>query len=187
MINFYSAVLPGLAQAGAGGGVPLPTTQTSSTVVIQNSQFLPQTIQIVSGTTVIWVNQDTISHTTTSDNRSMAEAWDSGTLVQGQSFSKTFTQPGIYTYHCTLHPAMRGTVQVVAAQVTPTPVPTIIPTPTPVPIPSQLPATGPAFGSYLLIGLVPFGLMLTRFRKDQTGKESAQTLWEKRHFKTQLS
>ncbi len=186
MINLSYALLPELVQAGAGGGVPLPTSQTSSTVVMQNSQFLPQTIHIISGTTVIWVNQDAISHTTISDNRSMAEAWDSGTLTQGQSFSKTFTQPGIYTYHCSFHPNMRGTIQVVAAQATPSPVPTFIPAPTPVPIPNQLPATGPPFGTYLLMGLIPFGVILTRFKKESKEKESVQTLWEKRHFKSQL-
>jgi plastocyanin len=62
------------------------------------------------GTTVIWVNKDTISHTSTSDTG----VWDSGQLVPGQSFSYTFASPGTYPYHCSIHGAasMSGVVQV---------------------------------------------------------------------------
>jgi plastocyanin len=52
-----------------------------------------------------------VAHTATSDTG----VWDSGTLATGQSYSHTFDQPGTYTYHCTIHPFMKGTIVVQAA------------------------------------------------------------------------
>ena len=74
----------------------------------------PATIQIVPGTVVTWTNQDTEPHsvvlsyavTATSDQ------WTSGVLATGQSASYTFTSPGRYVYHCSLHVGMIGVVLV---------------------------------------------------------------------------
>ena len=43
-----------------------------------------------------------------------AEAWDSGPLKPGESFTSTFTVPGTYAYFCIPHvlSGMRGTVEV---------------------------------------------------------------------------
>jgi plastocyanin len=34
----------------------------------------------------------------------------SGTLANGAAYQFTFTQPGTFTYHCTIHPSMTGTI-----------------------------------------------------------------------------
>jgi plastocyanin len=60
------------------------------------------------GTTVTWTNDDGVNHTVTSDQG----AFDSGPLATGQTFSQTFNQAGTFTYHCTIHPSMQGTVVV---------------------------------------------------------------------------
>jgi len=60
------------------------------------------------GTTVVWQNNDTIAHTSTSN----LSGWNSGTIAPGQSFRFTFTSPGTFTYFCTIHPDMLGTVTV---------------------------------------------------------------------------
>ncbi len=77
-------------------------------VAIRGFAFQPNTITVPVGTTVRWTNQDSVSHTTTSNDR----VWDSGTLRQGQSFSFTFTKPGTFPYFCAIHPGMTGTVVV---------------------------------------------------------------------------
>jgi plastocyanin len=88
------------------------------TVSMQNIAFVPPTLTVSIGTTVTWTNQDTVSHTTTSD---AAPAWDSGILNKGASFSFTFTKAGTFTYHCNVHPTMHGTITVTpAASPTPT-------------------------------------------------------------------
>ena|ERR687886_536565 len=77
-------------------------------VSIENFAFNPPNISVAPGTTVTWVNNDTVPHTTTADDGT----WDSETLQPGQSFSFTFSSAGTFPYHCEIHPSMRGTVTV---------------------------------------------------------------------------
>jgi quinohemoprotein ethanol dehydrogenase len=60
------------------------------------------------GTTITWTNTGPTVHTTTSDNG----VWDSGDMNVGDSFSFTFTDPGVYWYFCRPHPFMRGTITI---------------------------------------------------------------------------
>lgn len=84
----------------------IPKTET---VTIQNSAFSPQVIAVNAGDTVTWVNKDSVSHTTVSDN---ALIWDSGNLAPGQKYSRVFKYVGSYKFHCGIHPSMTGTVVV---------------------------------------------------------------------------
>lgn len=81
----------------------------SSTVIIKNFSFSPSTLTVSSGTTVAWTNQDSASHTVSSDSQGL---FDSGTLSPGNQFTFTFSSPGSYGYHCKLHPGMKGTIVV---------------------------------------------------------------------------
>jgi plastocyanin len=96
-----------------------PPTTVQVVVVMQNIAFNPQTITIHVGQTVVWRNDDTVPHTTTSGSCSgnvctPAPGWDSGTLNPGQSFSHTFDTAGTFGYYCRIHgAAMQGTVVVV--------------------------------------------------------------------------
>lgn len=63
---------------------------------------------IVAGQTIMWTNNDSVSHTATADDNS----WGTGTLKTGQSFVRRFDTPGTYTYHCSYHPEMTGTIVV---------------------------------------------------------------------------
>jgi plastocyanin len=75
-------------------------------VTIQSSSFSPKTLTVSVNSTVKWTNSDGIAHTVTSDNA----VWDSGNISAGGSFSFTFTSAGTFNYHCTIHPAMTGTI-----------------------------------------------------------------------------
>jgi plastocyanin len=75
---------------------------------IQNVAFSPNPITIAPGSTVIWTNQDVVTHTVTADDGS----WGLSTLGQGGTYSHVFTSPGSYTYHCAIHLYMMGTVVV---------------------------------------------------------------------------
>jgi heme/copper-type cytochrome/quinol oxidase subunit 2 len=55
---------------------------------------------------VVWTNTDSMAHTVTFDN-GMA---DSGPIQPGKTFAFYFTKPGTYTYHCTIHPNMKGSI-----------------------------------------------------------------------------
>jgi plastocyanin len=52
------------------------------------------------GTEVSWTNQDGIDHTVMADDGSV----NSGELAPGDSFKFTFSTPGTYEYHCSIHP-----------------------------------------------------------------------------------
>jgi plastocyanin len=79
-------------------------------------KFLPESLTISVGDTVVWINQGRMPHTS-SDKPGPAgveehnvlpggaEPWDSGLLYPGQSLQYVFTAPGEYTYLCVLHEA----------------------------------------------------------------------------------
>ena len=79
------------------------------TVLIQNFSFKPANITIKRGTKVIWINRDSTAHTATANN---GRSFDSGRLGPGQRFSHTFKRAGKKSYHCEIHPDMRGSVVV---------------------------------------------------------------------------
>jgi plastocyanin len=81
----------------------------AANVTISNFQFNPSTLTINIGDSVTWLNQDTTTHTTTSTSPN--GPWN-GTLAPGASFTQTFSKEGSYTYLCSLHPSMTGSVVV---------------------------------------------------------------------------
>ncbi len=99
----------------AGGCIVLlaPRGALGATVGVDivNFSFQPATVDIKVGDTVVWTQRDSIGHTTTSDTG----LWSSPLLSAGQTFSRTFDTAGVFPYHCTPHPFMRGTVNVQAA------------------------------------------------------------------------
>jgi plastocyanin len=74
-----------------------------------SSAYSPNPVTVTAGTTVTWVNNDTIAHTSTSDS---AGVFDTGTIAAGASHSVTLQTKGSFPYHCTFHPGMVGTVVV---------------------------------------------------------------------------
>lgn len=95
---------PELAPADSGATPTGPVAHAG----MRNLAFVPGTVEIQAGTTVEWLNNDPLSHSVTSDDGSFA----SGLIAPGRKWRHTFTTPGTYTYHCTPHPFMKGTVVV---------------------------------------------------------------------------
>ena len=103
----------------SGGTTPTtPSSTTSGPSVtasipagasgLTTSAFGANPLTVAAGTTVAWTNNDSIAHTSTAN----AGQWNSGTINPGDTFRFTFSTPGTYTYHCTIHPGMVGTVTV---------------------------------------------------------------------------
>ena len=76
------------------------------TVRIDNFTFSPPEITIASGTAVTWENRDDIPHEVVAADK----AFRSKVLDTDESYSFTFTSPGVYEYFCALHPHMKGKV-----------------------------------------------------------------------------
>jgi plastocyanin len=122
-----------LAVAGCGGDddqaddgraresqAPAETTPAAGSggaaVVEMNDQlaFDPQEIEVSAGEKVTWKNVGKVAHTVTADKSKAADPslvsvpagtkeWDSGFVGEGESFSRTFREPGTYRYICIPH------------------------------------------------------------------------------------
>ena len=121
------AACAGTAPApGAGPVEPVSTIGTNETVDMTSAmRFSPNVVTINAGETVDFRNISTFTHTvsTTADTPmemqatlmpAGAEAFDSGAIAPGETFSHTFLIPGTYRYFCEPHvgQGMTGTVVV---------------------------------------------------------------------------
>ncbi len=91
----------------AGGGGAPSTTQVS----IAGFAFSSNNTTINIADSVKWTNQDATTHTVTDTGG--PESYDSGNLVNGDTFTFTFNMPGDYPYACNIHPSMTGVVHVI--------------------------------------------------------------------------
>jgi plastocyanin len=110
-LGSVAAVTAGFAFALAPMGAAPARAATEHVVDIRDMAFGPGTLTIAVGDTVTWTNSDGMPHTATSED----DAFDSGNLDEGQSFSFTFTEPGTYEYRCDYHSDMTGTIVVEAS------------------------------------------------------------------------
>lgn len=81
----------------------------AGSVVIRDFDFSPGTVTIAVGETVTWTNSGPSGHSATS------ESFDTGILPKGERASHTFGEAGTFSYVCTPHPFMKGTVRVVGS------------------------------------------------------------------------
>jgi|RhiMetdeSRZDD1v2_1073273.scaffolds.fasta_scaffold33681_5 plastocyanin len=115
-VAIIAAACNGTGPSAYGAPASTATTTTASTTAatatnaatIKGFSFQPDVLKVKVGAKVTWTNDDTVAHTVTADTNSFA----SGNLQPGGSFSFTFTRPGTYAYHCSIHPSMHGSVVV---------------------------------------------------------------------------
>ena len=121
---------------------PTPAPPQPERVTSDITNFLLEDLVVTVGTEVTWVNRDPTRHTTTSGSRdNQTGIWDSDRFAEGESFSFTFNQVGVFPYYCTIHRTfMAGTVTVIAPG-QPTPTATATPEPTSTPVPTSAPPT----------------------------------------------
>ena len=79
-------------------------------IEIKDFAFNPQTLTVKSGETVTWINRDEEPHTVVSVQKQFKK---STALDTDQTFTITAGAPGTYTYFCSVHPKMTGTIVVV--------------------------------------------------------------------------
>lgn len=97
--------------AAAGGGCytqDQTTTQGQGTAIdISKCKFNPVVLFAPVGATVTWAQDDQVPHNV------LGIGWGTGNYVpSGGSYQHTFDKPGIYPYHCSLHPDMSGVIVV---------------------------------------------------------------------------
>ena len=90
-----------LTCAVALGAAPVP----SVTVHMHNMAFDPRSTTVQTGQTVIFQNDDNVSHNVTS-----SDMGTSGDIGPGKTFKYTFDKAGDYHYVCTYHQGMTGEI-----------------------------------------------------------------------------
>lgn len=89
-----------------------PAMPAAHTVYIKGFAFSPKSLTIDAGETVRFVNNDGEAHTVVSDKG----VFNSGGLDTNDSWAVRLQKPGTYSYFCSLHPYMKGTIVVRAMQ-----------------------------------------------------------------------
>ena len=138
---------PSVAPSALGASVPArlgataaPATQhehnhAAATVIsivgsVGTAAYLPNPLQIATGSMLVWMNADLVPH-----NIVLADGTPVGMVNPGEMTPAVMMNTPTLAYHCTIHPSMRGTIADPAA-VTPAPeAPGSTPVPAPMPMP----------------------------------------------------
>jgi plastocyanin len=94
--------------------VSIPTGTSVPGCEETNKCFIPSSVSIMKGDTVVWSNDDSAAHTVTSGSPADGPSgmFDSSLLIGGKSFEHTFDSSGSVDYFCMVHPWMTGSIQV---------------------------------------------------------------------------
>ncbi len=94
--------------------VSMPTGTSVPGCEETDTCFVPSSVSISAGSTVVWMNDDTAAHTVTSGSPATGPdgVFDSSLVMVGASFEVTFDDAGSIDYFCMVHPWMTGTVNV---------------------------------------------------------------------------
>ena len=102
------AVVGGALWARSDTAAPAEASNGAVVVTIADFEFISETVEVPAGTTVEWVNGDSVAHSIVAEDGS----FQSPEIASGERFTFTFTEPGTYAYMCGIHPTMRGTIVV---------------------------------------------------------------------------
>ncbi len=105
-------VTPGVEKTSApGADTSMPAekeTVKTNQITIQNMAFGPTALTVKAGSTITVTNMDSPGHSVTSDD---GTSFDTDIVSKGKTVTFVApTKPGTYTYHCTPHPMMKGTL-----------------------------------------------------------------------------
>ena len=90
------------------GNIEPPKIAEGKVYKVEIKDFKLPDLTINVGDTIEWTNEDSAPHTATADNK----FFDTDRLEEGDSHKITFNKPGTFSYYCSIHPYMKGTVVV---------------------------------------------------------------------------
>lgn len=124
-------------------------TALTNEVKLDSYAFDPPERHISPGESIRFRGHAAEAHTATS----VDGLWDTGPLTNGQTYTVTFTAPGVYRYYCRFHPnLMTGVIYVGGPSSAPPPAPASVP-PAAAPVAGGPPA--PASSTTASPGLAP--------------------------------
>src|SRR5262245_23443571 len=83
------------------------TASRSVTVKMNHNKYLPRTLSIAKGTTVVWSNISKTKHSALKGG-----SFNTGTIKPGRAAAVKFTARGTYRYICAFHENMKGKIVV---------------------------------------------------------------------------
>jgi plastocyanin len=106
-------MVAGCTSSSSPSSGPVTSTASTSTasqnpVAIQNYAFSPSALTIQKGANVTWTNYDSVQHHVVSDS----SAFSSPLLNKGDTYTHQFNNTGSFSYICSIHPYMKGTIVV---------------------------------------------------------------------------
>lgn len=108
-VGVIAAVIILLQNGDDGGSKPKPfVPDRDKTIVARGLAYRPTRLTLKVGDAVAFRNEDNVAHTFTADDGQ----WNSRTVEPGKVYAYTLPQPGTYTFHCEIHPRMKGTITV---------------------------------------------------------------------------
>jgi len=113
LIAIVTGLAAGCSSNSSSSSPSSPTPSADVTITIQgnrgNQSFSPEPATMRAGQSVAWRNADSITHNATQD----ANRFATPNLGAGVTSSPvTMSTAGTFTYHCTIHPGMIGTLVV---------------------------------------------------------------------------
>jgi plastocyanin len=109
---FVVVLIAGCSVAlAAGKGKDQPTTRKSDkarTISMKDKKYVPDSLTIKAGETVVWQNDDDHDHTVIADDKS----FKSGNISPDDTFQYKFAEAGTFKYSCKYHPRMKATITV---------------------------------------------------------------------------
>jgi plastocyanin len=88
---------------------PVLSENGNAEVFLEKLRFSPQTLSVPVGTTVTWINRDSVPKIVVSAGQPLEML---PILKAGQAFSRTFATAGTYSYFCSVHPGVTGKIVV---------------------------------------------------------------------------
>ncbi len=89
----------------ADGKTPSRQEPTTHVIAIKDFQYVPASLTVNAGDTIVWKNEDRAPHTATA-----RDTFDSGTIAYGKAWTLVADRKGTFAYICTLHPRMKATL-----------------------------------------------------------------------------
>ena len=106
-----AALLSGFSLFAVAGEMNDATTGNAkeNKIEIKDFAFNPQNITVKSGEKITWINRDEEPHTVVSVGKQFKK---SPGLDTDQTYTIVAGAPGTYSYFCSVHPKMTGTIVV---------------------------------------------------------------------------
>jgi plastocyanin len=107
---YHCSIHPSMVGTLVVKAAPLPTVTITIVGNLGSSSYSPNPDTVSVGQSVKWKNNDTMTHTATSDN---GTTFDTGDIPAGATSAPiTMNAAGSFPYHCSLHGGMIGTLVV---------------------------------------------------------------------------